>query len=135
MKSIMFYEADDEGIPQEIAILDDVEVFKKLKEICEQKWPGRRGWTFKEWWARWYEDLWCYIKRDETVMTATKLKTSGMWYAKGEDAQKRIYEDMEKLVDGFLAELAEDCPEPPELEDVELDEEDVLSGVIERIEL
>ena len=134
MKSIVFYESDDEDITQDVQILPQKEIFEKLKEICEKSWGSYKDWTFEKWWNECYEDLWLYIKEDpKNVLTSTKIKTSILWYEKNQGVEK-IYEDMETLCSQFISEWHKEHPEPEAIQEIELDEEEVLGDVLSRIE-
>lgn len=134
MKSILFYESDDEEIIQDVQVLQQKEVFEKLKEICEQKWGSYKDWTFDKWWNECYEDLWLYIKEDPLeVLTTTKIKTNTFWYEKNQGITK-IYKDMEDLCDQFIEKWHSENPEPEATMLEDLDEEEVLGDVLKMLE-
>ena len=133
MKSVPFYESEDIRHPQTNTILQEKEIFEKLKSLCKAKWTKHRDWTFDRWWTEIREDLWHFIKKDETVMSSTKIVTNTFWFEKNQGVEK-IYEDMGKLVDEFIKQWKADHPDAEPYEEEPLNEEAIIADLVERLE-
>ena len=71
------------------------------------------------------------MKKDEHVLTGSKIVTSMSWFEKNQGIEK-IYSDMETLVTEFLAKWHAENPEPAGSPDIMLNESEVMNKIAEK---